>query len=216
MKKADIKIALLASVFGAICFFGSGIAPKAAAADEPHIFDSDGGTIFKRYDQTPESYMSADSGDRNLMSFYELRQYPGSPPRIPHTVKPSFDDNAPTCISCHGLGGFSPEHGKFIPVTPHPDNESCRQCHVPQTTKELFVESNWVSIDPPVLGRSSLGGSPPPLPHSLQLREDCIACHTGPGSVTEIRVEHSSRGNCRQCHVPMLSTAPIKIFQRNN
>ena len=31
---------------------------------------------------------------------------------------------------------------------------------------------------------------------------NCAACHTGPGAVTAIRVSHTIRGNCRQCHVP--------------
>jgi hypothetical protein len=34
------------------------------------------------------------------------------------------------------------------------------------------------------------------------MRENCIACHVGPGTVVSIRVEHSMRGSCRQCHVP--------------
>ena len=35
--------------------------------------------------------------------------------------------------------------------------------------------------------------------------------YVGPGAVTEIRVEHPSRGNCRQCHVPDTDTA---LFER--
>ncbi len=180
-------------------------------------FDSQGQTIFRTYDATPEVYMAADSGDRNLVSYYELRQYPGSPPVIPHPVEPSFSDTAPDCLSCHYKGGFSPVHGQFIPVTPHPEKESCRQCHVPKPTVQeagQFVEHDWFSVAPPRLGGSAMGGSPPVIPHSLQLRENCISCHTGPGAVVEIRVEHSARGNCRQCHVPVVQTEPVKFFSR--
>ncbi len=201
----------------AICFLWGGtllMSPPLTASDKLPSFDAEGEKIFKSYDTTPMSYMTADSGDRNLMGFYELRQYPGSPPRVPHDVDQTFSGDELNCLSCHGLGGFSPEYKKFVPVTPHPENESCVQCHVPVRTEELFVENNWFSIAPPKLGRAFLGGSPPPVPHTLQLRENCIACHTGPGTVVEIRVEHSSRGNCRQCHVPVLSTNPFKVFER--
>ncbi|MBC8316455.1 MAG: hypothetical protein H8E41_01020, partial [Desulfobulbaceae bacterium] len=84
-----------------------------------------------------------------------------------------------------------------------------------QKTEELFEETDRQSINPPSLGNSEMGGSPPPIPHSLQLREDCIACHTGNAAVAEIGVEHASRGNCRQCHVPMIATEPRKEFTRN-
>ncbi len=213
--KISIRRGLAGIMCGTICFFGfSGLQHTAAAADKPHLFDQEGGRIYQRYDATSAAHMSASSGDRNLMTYYERRQYPGSPPFIPHDVTTSFSNAPPDCLSCHGKGGFSPEHGKFIPVTPHPDKEACYQCHVPVRTGNLFKETRWSSIDPPTLGRSALGGSPPPVPHSLQMREDCIACHTGPGSVVEIRVEHSARGNCRQCHVPVIRTNPLLIFQR--
>lgn len=179
-------------------------------------FDHLGWAIFKSYDSMPDGFMTADSGDRNLNSYYDLRQYPGSPPAIPHKVETSFSDANQDCLACHGKGGYSPEMGKFIPVTPHPDKESCRQCHVPKPVKDLFlVENIWRSISPPRLGRSAMGGSPPIIPHSLQMRENCLACHTGPGAVVEIRVEHSTRGNCRQCHMPVINTQPVLEFVRN-
>ena len=201
----------------AACFLGTAFfLPTGPQAKNKVLdFDSRGQTIFQSYDKTPDAYMAGDSGDRNLNSYYELRQYPGSPPRIPHSVVPAFSDDSVACLSCHGKGGFSPEHGKFVPVTPHPEKELCNQCHVPSGDKqENFVKHNWVSIEPPRLGNSALGGSPPVIPHDLQFRENCIGCHTGPGAVVEIRVEHSARGNCRQCHVPMVSTEPVKVFTR--
>ncbi len=177
-------------------------------------FDHQGKKVYDAFDATPQIYMSADSGDRNLVSFYKLRQYPGSPPTIPHEVDISFSGDETDCLSCHGKGGYSPEFGKYVPVTPHPENTLCYQCHAQVTTEELFVDTDWKSIRPPRLGRSFLGGSPPPIPHSLQLRENCISCHTGPGAVAEIRVGHAARGNCRQCHTPVIQTSPVKEFAR--
>jgi len=214
MKKADTKIGRVGTCFAAACLLGAAALSAGAAPDIPHGFDWDGEKIFNRYNETPLSAMTGNDGTRNLNSFYELRQYPGSPPRIPHPILPAFADEPYNCISCHARGGYVAELQAYAPVTPHPENEACFQCHVPRQSEELFVETGWQSINPPALGRSQLGGSPPTIPHPLQLREDCIACHAGPAAVAEIRVEHGSRGNCRQCHVPLIVTEPVKEFAR--
>lgn len=212
MKTAETRAGWLA----AACFTGALMAlPAYAAPDIPQGFDANGEKIYNRYNDTPLSMMEGTDGRRTLNTYYELRQYPGSPPRIPHDVAPSFSKDAVPCLACHEKGGYVEAQEAYAPVTPHPEYENCQQCHVPQLTKVLFKESDWQSINPPPLGRSEMGGSPPPIPHSLQLRDDCIACHTGNAAVAEIRVEHGSRGNCRQCHVPMPATEPRKEFSRN-
>jgi cytochrome c-type protein NapB len=185
-----------------------------AESPVPDNYDNQGKKLFTARQNTPELNLAAESGGRNLSGFYALRQYPGSPPRIPHEVDLTFSGNDTDCLSCHAKGGFSPTFGKYAPVTPHPENTLCYQCHAQVQTEELFVETDWVSIEPPRLGRSALGGSPPPVPHSLQLRENCIACHTGPAAVVEIRVSHASRGDCRQCHATVIQTAPLLVFER--
>jgi len=185
-----------------------------AESDVPQTFDNQGYKIFDSQRQITESWSEVAPGERNLARFYELRQYPGSPPRIPHPVRAAFEGEETDCLSCHGKGGFSPEYNEFVPVTPHPENQLCTQCHAQATTTDLFVETNWQSIAPPKLGLSSLGGSPPPVPHSLQLRENCIVCHTGPGAVSEIKVTHAARGDCRQCHAVVVQAAPFAVFER--
>ncbi|MFH7321175.1 hypothetical protein ACHHRT_11275 [Desulfurivibrio sp. D14AmB] len=193
----------------------AGSQPAVAAPDIPAGFDAQGEKIYQRYQQTPLAATTGTDGRRTLNSYYELRQYPGSPPIIPHEVPASFAaaGGAP-CLACHERGGYDPTQDAYAPVTPHPENELCNQCHLPPKTDQPFVASDWRSIPPPLLGRSELGGSPPPVPHALQLREDCLACHAGPAAVAELRVEHASRGNCRQCHVPLVATEPLLIFQR--
>lgn len=181
----------------------------------PMNYDNQGKKIYTSQREIPEVILMATSTGRNLASYYTLRQYPGSPPQIPHEVDLTFSGNETDCLSCHGKGGYSPEYGKFVPVTPHPENILCYQCHAQIETRNVFVESDWKSIRPPRLGQSSLGGSPPPVPHSLQLRENCIACHTGPGAVVEIRVQHAVRGDCRQCHATVIQTVPLQVFKRN-
>lgn len=183
------------------------------AGDASPSFDDSGDKIFRSYDEIPPNYMSGDSGNRTLANYYQRRQYPGSPPIIPHPVETAFSKTKTECLVCHAKGGWNAELAKSAPITPHPEKEACRQCHVRLKTDKNFVEHDWVSINPPRLGQAQLPGGPPPIPHSLQMRENCIACHTGPGAVVEIRVEHSSRGNCRQCHVPLPLT-PLVRFER--
>ncbi|MBU0662994.1 MAG: hypothetical protein KJ990_00470 [Proteobacteria bacterium] len=216
MKKADTILGKVGMGFAAICLSGAFMAlPAKGAPDIAQGFDSGGEKIFNRFNETPLAATTGTDGTRTLNTYYELRQYPGSPPRVPHDVPDSFSGDTLKCLSCHGRGGYDVTLDAYAPVTPHPEYENCFQCHVPRRTEKLFVETDWQSINPPLLGRSEMGGSPPPIPHTLQLREDCIACHTGNAAVAEIRVEHASRGNCRQCHVPMIATEPRKEFTRN-
>lgn len=206
-----------------LCLSGLLLAPASSAApDIPQRFDWEGGKIFNRFNETPLAVITATPattgapGKRNLNSFYALRQYPGSPPRIPHKVSTAFAGDGEKCISCHGKGGYVTELKTYAPVTPHPEKENCVQCHVPQLTEKLFVGTNWMSIAPPTPGKTQqTPGSPPAIPHSLQLRDDCIACHSGPAAVAEIRLKHPLRSNCRQCHVPMIVTDTEKVFERN-
>ena len=191
------------------------IANNKVKGSVPDNFDNFGKKVFSAQQQTPTIYLTSDSGGRNLSGYYELRQYPGSPPYIPHQVDLSFSPSEPGCLSCHGKGGFSQEHGAFAPVTPHPEYTLCSQCHAQVRTEGIFVESDWKSVAPPRLGLSSLSSSPPAIPHELQLRENCIACHTGPGAVTEIRVDHAARGDCRQCHAAVPQSRVLSEFKRN-
>lgn len=176
-------------------------------------FDQNGAAIFRNYDRITAAYLKGTSTSRTLDEYYSRRQYPGSPPFIPHKVEPN-DETSLTCLTCHADGGWSQVLKLNTPITPHPDQTDCRQCHVVLTgEKQLFVENGWQSVSPPRLGRSYLPGAPPPIPHDLQYRGDCIACHVGPGTIAAIRVEHPMRGNCRQCHVPDLFEG---TFQRKS
>jgi len=181
---------------------------KASVLDFDHL----AGQLFKTYNTTTPAYMEGNSTARTLDYYYSLRQYPGSPPFVPHdqVVEKGIEQ---TCLSCHEKGGFVQAFNRFTPVTPHPQHTYCGQCHMKTVTETLFRENDWVSVQVPKLGRSALAGSPPPIAHALQMRENCIPCHVGPGTVVPIRVEHPMRGNCRQCHVPEETKA---LFSRND
>ena len=220
--KAEQKVGKVFLIFAGICVVILPFIVLAALSYEPREieaavvetqsrdFDQNGDAVFDNYDRISVDYLQGTSTERTLAEYYSRRQYAGSPPYIPHKLE-ATDGTKLTCLTCHARGGWTQELERNTPITPHPEQTYCRQCHIKIVTEKLFVASTWMSVPPPRLGRSHLPGSPPPIPHDLQMRGNCIACHVGPGAVTTIRVEHPSRGNCRQCHVPDAYTAP---FQR--
>ena len=223
--KVDRKIGKVFLVFAWICIVALPLVVYSAFSYEPKEkvaevvqtqsldFDQKGKAIFVDYNQISKDYLEGTSTERTLSEYYSRRQYLGSPPYIPHKVKEA--DLAPIeCLTCHAKGGWTEELKRNTPITPHPEQVACRQCHVTMTEAKQFIDNNWISIAPPRLGRAALPGAPPPIPHDLQMRGDCIACHVGPGTVTAIRVEHPSRGNCRQCHVPDSPDSYVEPFKR--
>jgi len=138
----------------------------------------------------------------NTEVYNQRRAFPGAPPTIPHPIDDEKLIGGNTCLKCHQNGGYVNEFKKYAPVTPHPEMQNCRQCHVPVNTDKVFRESNFHKTAEPKMGQAALTGSPPMIPHALQMKENCLACHAGPGARKEIRVSHPERVNCRQCHVP--------------
>jgi len=139
---------------------------------------------------------------RSLKNYYDNRAFHGAPPSIPHTVSSERNMGGSSCLKCHENGGFVTKYNAYAPVTPHPEKVNCRQCHVPQKTNSLFRATYFEKIAAPKTGiNNELQGSPPVIPHQIQLRENCLACHAGPSAPKEIRVSHPQRVNCRQCHV---------------
>lgn len=141
---------------------------------------------------------------RDMTLFESRRAYDGAPPRIPHEMTDSLPGM--NCLSCHSQGGWVERFRAFAPLTPHPEFTQCRQCHVPQNTAGLFAGSGFerTRAHP---GKPAYEGAPPPMPHGLQMRENCSTCHVGPGAVKEIRTAHPERVNCMQCHVPQVRQA---------
>ena len=171
--------------------------------------DHSGAVTFRNYDSASTNHLEDGSTGRTLSQYYSRRQYPGSPPEIPHPVE--VHGKELECLKCHADGGWTIILKRMTPVTPHPEHIGCKQCHVWPVTDTLFRANDWQSVPPPRLGRSYLPGAPPPIPHDLQMRENCHACHVGPGTVVEIRMKHKWRGICWQCHVP---DRPVEPFRR--
>ena len=147
--------------------------------------------------ETPQ-FTSDEVSTRTLADFHSRRAYPGAPPVVPHKV---LDPSGRGCLGCHGEGGWVPDFKAYTPVTPHPHWTNCLSCHIPGTERSRFRENSFVAMAWPSIGQAALPGGPPVVPHSLQNRSNCQACHAGPGAVKEIRTDHPQRQNCRQCHV---------------
>jgi cytochrome c-type protein NapB len=172
---------------------------------------------------------------RTLATERLLRSYPGAPPRVPHGLT-AVEFRTGHCKTCHERGGYTPRFEAYAPVTPHPEwtacltchatnsaqfalvvprsgpNAVCRQCHAGTPTR--FDESavDWRSSRWPQPAPHGSAGTPPAIPHELQTRGNCLACHMGPGAVAEIRTTHPQRADCRGCHV--LAGAGESLFVR--
>lgn len=137
---------------------------------------------------------------RTLNEYYANRAFDGAPPVIPHELVSEQGIGSKTCLQCHENGGFVEQFNAYAPITPHPEMLNCKQCHVAKRTGGLFTSSNWVKPAPVQIDQAAMAGSPPVIPHGLQMRENCLACHAGPSAAVEIRIDHPERVNCRQCH----------------
>jgi len=163
---------------------------------------------------------------RTLETWRYLRAYPGAPPRIPHGLSPE-EYRTDACRTCHERGGYSERFAAYVPLTPHPEmgmclqchvgddalagiarpssdpNSRCSQCHGSGGTPLPFDNSTlaWRTTAWPQIPRREPNRSPPSIPHELQSRGNCLACHAGPAAVAEIRTTHPERADCRQCHV---------------
>lgn len=137
------------------------------------------------------------------------RAFPGAPPHVPHPLDPVLQ-RTQDCRPCHRLGGYAPSRITYAPRTPHPENAACMQCHVEEVTTTLFREIDWRTVPFPELGHVAYEGAPPTIPHPLQMRGYCPACHGGAAAAPELRSTHPERLNCRQCHVTQDEVAPFE------
>jgi cytochrome c-type protein NapB len=174
----------------------------------------------------PTSGARRSAHPRTLATYRNLRAYPGAPPRIPHGLTPS-EFRTGGCNACHERGGYSQRFEAYVPVTPHPEmgaclmchvgnarlmaislpnvdpGTRCRQCHTAPGGGARWVDStlDWKTMAWPEVARVGRDSAPPPIPHALAMRTNCLTCHSAPSAVEEIRTPHPERANCRQCHV---------------
>jgi cytochrome c-type protein NapB len=102
---------------------------------------------------------------------------------------------------------MTPDRG-FAPANPHEGTrfgesvENCTQCHVFRRTEQSLTNSDFEGLRTGSFrGDRLYPGAPPIIPHSTLMRENCLACHSGPAARPEIICSHPDRRNCVQCHV---------------
>jgi cytochrome c-type protein NapB len=197
-------------------------APAESIAGEAEVFRTPPGLMAI----APATRREREAHPRTLKTYRYLRAYPGAPPRIPHELT-TDEFRTGACKTCHERGGYSRRFAAYVPLTPHPDNGPCLQCHVgtdelmavPLTSADANrrchqchgaggtpgadVETwlTWQTTSWSRLPRLTAGREPPAIPHDLQSRGNCLACHAGPAAVAEIRTTHPEWADCRQCHV---------------
>lgn len=194
---------------------------KKAPTPEPHISTVERILSAQRAEQgrllstslSPDMPVQPGVKARSLQAYYALRAYAEAPPVIPHEVDAEIAQTM-NCNVCHAQGGYAPKFNAYAPVTPHPQYENCMQCHVESGDDPLFAQTAWQRARPPQVRRSALPGGPPPIPHTLQLRDNCLSCHAGPAAVAEVRTTHPERVNCVQCHVPRTVPDPFERAAR--
>ena len=196
--------------------------------EEAGVFRTDVGELA-----SGDAERRRDVHPRTLATFRMLRAWPGAPPRVPHGLT-AEEFRVSSCNTCHERGGFVARFASYAPVTPHPELSACLQCHA--------TDATLVGIDYPDQGRNAVcrqchdpanpsgaripapppelwpvlssarDGMPPLIPHDLEMRANCLACHAGPSAVAEIRTTHPERRDCRQCHLPLAADADV--FER--
>jgi nitrate reductase (cytochrome), electron transfer subunit len=129
------------------------------------------------------------------------RAYAGAPPVIPHQVAAR---SAESCLVCHDKGQRVGD--RVASPMPHALYVNCLQCHAPPPPAALgaaesgMAPSAFRGQPEPLKGARAGIGSPPEIPHTTRMRENCLACHGPQGNTPALRTTHAWRVNCRQCH----------------
>jgi cytochrome c-type protein NapB len=240
---AFVVMVTLVGTYGPQLAGRHGATPEAAApaitvTGEPIAAEAD---VFRMrpgmLGVAPDARRRTQAHPRTLAMFRSLRAYPGAPPRIPHGLT-ADEFRGTVCNSCHERGAFVARLSAYAPVTPHPEytdclqchvaddrivgislpddrpSSLCLQCHVPDSSPPVLVPVDWQPAAWPATGQQAMPETPPAMPHDLQLRGNCIACHIGPAGVEEIRTVHPERASCRQCHVPAAAAPQTSVFTR--
>ena len=132
----------------------------------------------------------------------------GQPNPVPHPI--TADTN---CLTCHGAEGVIPapaSHADF-------DTTMCTQCHQatmeeqPTPASDAPTPEAGATVAPT---EPAASGGPPAIPHSLDGRDNCLACHAT-GGVKPYPADHEGRtvDQCQMCHQPAEATATTEATE---
>ena len=78
----------------------------------------------------------------------------------------------------------------------------------------MFRGTTFTRMPAPEIDGAALPGSPPPIPHDLQMRSNCLACHAGPAAVREVRIPGADGDlTAMPGHAPLISTVRPGIIE---
>lgn len=148
-------------------------------------------------------HRTAEMKNDALIDRLRTRAFDGAPPVVPHPIQQQTYSN---CLVCHAEGMKLGD--RIASKVSHPHYASCTQCHVEAVTDFPFAES-FIAQEIPdnkFEGKLRAGagdrlspGAPPTIPHTMQMRSDCMSCH-GLVARPGLRTTHPWLKNCVQCH----------------
>lgn len=178
----------------------SGVVPRGGAEADLNKLVAELPSLFDEV-ETGEGLKQA-----SLRKRAQRRAFRGAPPVIPHAIDQRGSLN---CLVCHDKGIRL--GGVVAPRVSHTRNPGCTQCHVgadrPLSLATVTgagepVFSNFEGLPEAIAGEQAGAGSPPVVPHSTHMRENCSSCH-GLAGYPGLRTTHPDRAKCLQCHAPV-------------
>ena len=117
-------------------------------------------------------------------------------PAVPHPIEGRED-----CLICHDIGQIQP----FPADHEGRANDTCLACH---EAAEAGEEESAESTATPSMSAEETGEMQP-VPHPIEGREDCLACHDI-GQIQPFPADHEGRTNdtCLACHEAAAGEAP--------
>jgi nitrate/TMAO reductase-like tetraheme cytochrome c subunit len=137
---------------------------------------------------------------------------------FPPPVPPGPNPNAPPKEIPHPIGG-NPDcqicHSQGSKIRPYPSdhigrkNDVCLACHKPVLPPPATTPSTASSTSTNV----DAAGGPPPVPHDMAGRTQCLGCHgSGAAGVSQVPQFHKDAGlgndKCLTCHKPAVAAQP--------
>jgi cytochrome c-type protein NapB len=173
------------------------VGPNADWSSKFATLKQDRPDLFATVIRTPELKQAA------LEDRLRTRAFDGAPPVIPHQIE---HQSAVSCLVCHGEGLKLGD--RIATKVSHPHFANCLQCHVEQAGSIPVTDgadrqnepvNEFVGVLRSGPGSRAMLGAPPTIPHTLQLRGDCLSCH-GLVARQGLRTTHPWLQNCLQCH----------------
>lgn len=129
----------------------------------------------------------------------------GQPNPVPHPV--TADTN---CLTCHSTAGVIPAPASHADY----DTTMCTQCHQAEVAEQPTPTGDAPTPEAGATAQPPAASAPPAIPHPLDGRDNCLACHAA-GGVKPYPADHEGRtvDQCQMCHQPAEAAAPAATVE---